>query len=209
MTNKIEIEFNQQSNYEGSRIFSSVADLLGLSVDLVSGSAVVSPWTVRSRFPPKNPSQPYWEEENLAHPPTKVRHAENKQKKWCKSAADEQLRRLGFHCQSAMNFQVNQKKVKEAARLSARLASRLKWFDTIHVGGRHARLSSKKFTSEPLFPYDSSGIFLMETDYSTAIERPENLLRDRKFLENLRPIITAQFPLKSLAIPIHRSDEYF
>lgn len=81
MTNKIEIEFNQQSNYEGSRIFSSVADLLGLSVDLVSDSAVVSPWTVRSRFPPKNPSQPYWEEENLANPTTKVRHEENKQKK--------------------------------------------------------------------------------------------------------------------------------
>lgn len=83
MTNKIEIEFNQQSNYEGSRIFSSVADLIGLSVDLVSGSAVVSPWAARSRFPPKNPSQPYCEseEENLAHPPAKVRHEENKQKK--------------------------------------------------------------------------------------------------------------------------------
>jgi hypothetical protein len=36
MTNKIEIEFGEVSNYEGSKIFSSLATVLGLSVDLVS-----------------------------------------------------------------------------------------------------------------------------------------------------------------------------
>jgi hypothetical protein len=35
MTNKIEIEFGE-TNYEGSKVFSSLADVLGLSVDLVS-----------------------------------------------------------------------------------------------------------------------------------------------------------------------------
>lgn len=36
MTNKIEIEFGEQTNYEGSKMFSSLADVLGLSIDLVS-----------------------------------------------------------------------------------------------------------------------------------------------------------------------------
>lgn len=35
MTNKIELEF-EDLNYEGSKIFSSLAGVLGLSVDLVS-----------------------------------------------------------------------------------------------------------------------------------------------------------------------------
>ena len=35
MTDKIEIEFTE-TNYEGSRVFQSVANVLGLSVDLVS-----------------------------------------------------------------------------------------------------------------------------------------------------------------------------
>lgn len=35
MTNKIELEFGS-INYQGSKIFSSLADVLGLSVDLVS-----------------------------------------------------------------------------------------------------------------------------------------------------------------------------
>lgn len=35
MTDKIEVEFSE-TNYEGSRVFSSLANVLGLSVDLVS-----------------------------------------------------------------------------------------------------------------------------------------------------------------------------
>lgn len=40
MTNKIEIEF-AETNYLGSKVFSSLADVLGLSVDLVSFYAFV------------------------------------------------------------------------------------------------------------------------------------------------------------------------
>ena len=37
MTNKIELEFAEGNyGYQGSKIFSSLADVLGLSVDLVS-----------------------------------------------------------------------------------------------------------------------------------------------------------------------------
>jgi hypothetical protein len=35
MTNKLELEFSE-GNYAGSKVFSSLADVLGLSVDLVS-----------------------------------------------------------------------------------------------------------------------------------------------------------------------------
>lgn len=35
MTNKLELEFSS-INYQGSKVFSSLADVLGLSVDLVS-----------------------------------------------------------------------------------------------------------------------------------------------------------------------------
>lgn len=42
MTNKIEIEFGE-TNYEGSKVFSSLADVLGLSVDLVSVNSMDHP----------------------------------------------------------------------------------------------------------------------------------------------------------------------
>lgn len=77
MTNKIEIEFHQQSNYEGSQIFSSLADVIGLSVDLVSRyvdarTSLVSPKILQFQHPPQKSAQPYCErdehEKLSAHP---------------------------------------------------------------------------------------------------------------------------------------------
>lgn len=36
MTNKLEIEIGEESDYQGSKVFASLADAIGLSVDLVS-----------------------------------------------------------------------------------------------------------------------------------------------------------------------------
>jgi hypothetical protein len=36
MTNKLEIEIGDESDYQGSKVFASLAEAIGLSVDLVS-----------------------------------------------------------------------------------------------------------------------------------------------------------------------------
>lgn len=63
MSNKIELEFSE-GNYAGSKVFSSLADVLGLSVDLVSFVCQRRPDEVLPKIKNTNKTG------NLSHPPT-------------------------------------------------------------------------------------------------------------------------------------------
>lgn len=123
MTNKIELEF-EDLNYEGSKIFSSLADVLGLSVDLVSFVRRRRSFSCQKRYKVEMESSSHpniknsfpailhekrkfcphsdasWGEMNCADT-----REENKQKDDAKSSCRIKAQmRLGFHCQSATNL---------------------------------------------------------------------------------------------------------